>query len=148
MNNYNYKVKLKFHLFWFIKNALVRLLIAFFQKKTPKRNGSEDSDEFVVYRESGNLDVVNNANTFSITICIWAVHGTHTEHERELRCCKVAELAIVVTVSVVLRDLLGVQEDVNIGGQDGRVDDDDAATYTPNTYQDVNDKQLSSFESF
>ena len=62
-NSNNYKVKLKFHLFWFIKNALFKLLIDSFQQKLLKLNGSKDSNGRVmmVFTESGNLDVTNNA---------------------------------------------------------------------------------------
>ena len=61
-NSNNYKVKLKFHLFWFIKNALFKLLIDSFQQKLLKLNGSKDSNGRVVmvFTEYGNPDVTNN----------------------------------------------------------------------------------------
>ena len=48
-NSNNYKVKLKFHLFWFIKNALFKLLIDSFQQKLLKLNGSKDSNGGTVF---------------------------------------------------------------------------------------------------
>ena len=71
-NSNNYKVKLKFRLFWFIKNALFKLLIDSFQQKLLKLNGSKDSNGRVVmvFTESGNPDITNNAilNIFSSII--------------------------------------------------------------------------------
>ena len=62
-NSNNYKVKLKFHLFWFIKNALFKVLIDSFKQKLLKLSGSKDSNGrvVVVYTEPGNPDVINNA---------------------------------------------------------------------------------------
>ena len=145
---------------------MVKLLIAFFQQKTSERNGSEvtaDSNEFAMDEESRNPDIINNANLniFSITVClasgpvhIQAMRSARTECEHKLVRGEVAELPIVVAVSVVLGDSLGVPGGVNAGGQDGQLDDDDAATYTPHAFfcgflvSRHQDRQLSSFESF
>ena len=67
-NSNNYKVKLKFLLFWFIKNALFKELIDSFQQKLLKFNGYIDSNERMVY--TGSPDIDNNAtlNVFSSII--------------------------------------------------------------------------------
>ena len=139
-NSNNYKVKLKFHLFWFIKNALFKVLIALFQQKLPKLNGSKDNNGRMVYMMPGSPDNINNAtlNIFSITVCqastpvlIRAVRATRSEYsEHELGHGEAAELSIVVCVFIVF--FTGIrsvsQETSNDGGQDGRFDDD--AVYT------------------
>ena len=127
MNSNNYKVKLKFHLFWFIKNALFKVLIALFQQKLLKFNGSKDSKGRVVCMEPGNLGIINNAtlNVFSSIIIdmadtpvlFQAMRATRTEWEHELGRGEAAELYIVVTGSIV--DSLDVLGDVDDGGQEG-----------------------------
>ena len=129
-NSNNYKVKLKFHLFWFIKYALFKLLIDSFQQKLLKLNGSKDSNGRVVYTKPGNLDIINNAilNVFSSIInlagrpvLVRAVRTARTEWKKhELGRGKAAELIIVVVDFAVHGDSLGVPGGVNDGGQDGQ----------------------------
>ena len=69
-NSNNYKVKLKFHLFWFIKNALFKLLIDSFQQKLLKLNGSKDSNGGPGGPDVNNIDRVNNDNlTADDSVC-------------------------------------------------------------------------------
>ena len=133
-NGNNYKVKLKFHLFWFIKNALFKVLIDSFQQKLLKLNGSKDSNGRVVYTEPGNPDIINNAilNIFSSIIdlagspvLIRAVRTARTEWKKhKLGRGKAVEPIIVVVDSAVHGDALGVPGDVDNGGQVGREDDE------------------------
>ena len=71
-NSNNYKVKLKFHLFWFIKNALFKLLIDSFQPfKNLKLNGSKDSNGGPGGPDVNNIDSVNDDNlTADDSVCL------------------------------------------------------------------------------
>ena len=138
-NSNNYIVKLKFHHFWFIKNALFKELIDSFQQKLFKLNGSKESNGRVVYTVPGNLDVINNAtlNIFSSImdladspVLVLAVCRARTEWKKHvLRRGEAAELIMVIVDSAFHGDPLGAPGGVDDGGQDGQflVVDDDAA---------------------
>ena len=135
-NSNNYKIKLKFHLFGFIKNALFKVLIDSFQQKLLKLNGSKDSNVRLVYTEPGNPDIFNNAilNIFSSIIdlagspvLIRAVRNARTEWKKHVHGRgEAVELIIVVVDSAVHGDSLGVPGGVDDGGQVGWVDGDAA----------------------
>ena len=130
-NSNNYKVKLKFHLFWFIKNALFKVLIDSFQQKLLKLNGSKDSNGRVVmvYTEPGSPDVINNTilnisgsiiDPADSPVLVRAVPNARTEWKKHVHGRgEAVELIIVVVDSAVHGDSLGVPGGVDDGGQVG-----------------------------
>ena len=112
-NSNNYKVKLKFHLFWFIKNVLFKVLIDSFQQILLKVNGSKDSNgrEVGVYTEPGNPDVINNTilkvfgsiiDPADSPVLVRALRAARTEWKKHVHGRgEAVELIIVIVDSAV-----------------------------------------------